>query len=60
MVWDPATGGHIATIRSADDAIVPAESCIVADGRNLEVRGTHTGLVFNADVYRLVAEHLAR
>jgi len=54
----PAT--LVLSIRSADDAIVAPESCVVADGRNLEVRGTHTGLVFNPDVYRLLAEHLAR
>jgi len=50
----------VLSVRSADDRIVAPASSVVPDGRNVEVRGTHTGLVFNADVYRLVAEHLAR
>jgi len=43
------------------DGIVDWRYCITGDpGIDCEVAGTHVGLVFNAVVYRLLAERLAR
>jgi len=38
----------------------PAEACPNRGARNVEVGGTHSGLAFNATVYRVLAEELAR
>ena len=43
------------------DGIVDWRACINDDPtNNLEVSGTHIGLVFNAEVYRLIATHLRK
>jgi pimeloyl-ACP methyl ester carboxylesterase len=54
----PAT--KVTSIYSREDPIVPAWSCSVAGGRNIEVSGTHTGLACNARVYAEMAEALNR
>jgi pimeloyl-ACP methyl ester carboxylesterase len=48
----------VLSIYSREDPIVPAEACIVTDGRNVEVSGTHSGLVYNPAVYRELAKAL--
>lgn len=49
-----------ASIYTKSDGIVDWRSCLDEDGGvNIEVRGTHIGLAFNADVYRNVAALLA-
>jgi hypothetical protein len=35
-------------------------ACPIPGARNIEVRGTHIGLVYNSVVYRHVAEALAK
>jgi pimeloyl-ACP methyl ester carboxylesterase len=50
---------RVLSIASRDDQIVPPGACRVEDGanvENIEVRGTHGGLVYNRAVY----PHLAR
>ncbi|HVP05763.1 MAG TPA: alpha/beta hydrolase [Dehalococcoidia bacterium] len=49
----------VTSIYSRDDAIVSAVACPVPGARNIEVRGTHVGLVYNSVVYRNIAEVLA-
>ena len=49
----------VVSIYSRDDPIVPAWSCQVAGGENVQVTGTHTGLAFNRAVYRALASALA-
>ncbi len=53
----PAT--KVTSIYSSDDPIVPAWSCQVADGENIEVNGTHSGLAFNRRVYKVLAKALS-
>lgn len=53
----------VTAIYSRDDGVVAWQACIDRHTRaiaHVEVRGTHTGLGFNPDVYRVVAEHLVR
>ena len=50
-----------ASIYTRSDGIVDWRSCLEQNGSpNIEVRGTHIGLAFNAEVYRNVAALLAR
>ncbi len=48
----------VLSIYSRQDPIVPPEASIVTGGRNVEVTGTHSGLVFNPAVYRELARSL--
>ena len=42
------------------DGVVDWETCLSGNSRNdFEVEGTHIGLVWNADVYRIIARRLA-
>ncbi|MEX2205360.1 MAG: alpha/beta hydrolase [Myxococcota bacterium] len=53
----------ITAIWSRADGIVPWQACVdrrSPDVENLEVDATHIGLGFSPDVYRLIAERLAR
>lgn len=52
-------GTRVTSIYSRDDAIVPAAACPVPGARNIEVRGTHSGLVYNTVVYGEIAQALA-
>lgn len=50
-----------ASIYTKSDGVVDWRSCLEENGGlNIQVRGTHCGLPFNADVYRNVAALLAR
>ena len=49
----------VVSIYSRDDPIVPASACLVAGARNVEVHGTHSGLVYNREVYEELATSLA-
>ena len=49
----------VVSIYSVDDPIVPEWACPVPGARNVEVRGTHTGLAYNRAVYRELATTLA-
>jgi len=42
----------VVSIYSENDPVVPAWSCQIPGARNVEVSGTHTGLVYNGAVYR--------
>ncbi len=48
----------VASIFSRNDPIVPARACRVAGAENIEVGGTHSGLVYNGSVYRNIARIL--
>ena len=48
----------VLSIYSREDPIVPPQACIVTEGRNVEVTGTHSGLVYNPAVYRELAKAL--
>jgi hypothetical protein len=50
----------VISIYTPDDPIVPAGSCRIAGARNLKVSGTHSGLAFNPQVYRLIAQELVK
>jgi pimeloyl-ACP methyl ester carboxylesterase len=49
----------VTSIYTAKDPIVPAWSCDVPRGTNIEVSGTHIGLAFNGQVYRELARALS-
>ena len=49
----------VVSIYSVDDPIVPEWACPVPGARNVEVRGTHTGLAYNRAVYRELATTLS-
>jgi triacylglycerol lipase len=48
----------VVSIYSSNDPVVPAWSCPVPGAHNIEVSGTHTGLVYNSTVYRELADVL--
>lgn len=52
---------RLTSIYSREDAVVDWRACIDADPRseNIEVRGSHLGLAWNASVYRLLGRTLA-
>jgi pimeloyl-ACP methyl ester carboxylesterase len=59
QAWPPSVPTW--AIYTQADGIVDWRMCLTDDPAcNLEVSGTHIGLVFNADVYRLVAARLAQ
>jgi triacylglycerol lipase len=43
-------------IYSKDDGVVDWHTCLRGDSANIEVTGTHVGLMFNAAVYRAIGE----
>jgi triacylglycerol lipase len=49
-----------ASIHSREDDVVDWRSCVDEGGANFQVHGRHVGLIVNREVYRLVAEILAR
>lgn len=52
----------ITAIYSAEDRVVAWQACLDTTSprvEHVELRGTHTGLGFNPDVYRVVADRLA-
>lgn len=51
---------RVLSIFSPDDPIVPAWACKMPGARNIEVRGTHSGLVYNVAGYREIAKALAQ
>lgn len=52
-------GTRVLSVFSRDDRIVPATACRVGRGENVEVGGTHSGLVYNRTVYPHLARFLA-
>jgi len=48
----------VLSIYSREDPIVPPQASIVTGARNVEVTGTHSGLVYNPAVYRELARSL--
>ncbi len=54
----PCAETAVLSIYSREDQIVPPEASIVTGGRNVEVSGTHSGLVYNPAVYRELARSL--
>jgi pimeloyl-ACP methyl ester carboxylesterase len=54
---NPAT--RLLSIHSKDDPVVPPRACMVTNGENAEVSGSHSGLVYNRAVYPRIAQFLA-
>ena len=50
---------RLTSIYSKRDGVVRWRSCVVPYADNVEVRGTHVGLAFNAEVYVAIATALA-
>ena len=50
---------RILSVRSRDDQIVGPQACIVSGARNVEVGGSHSGLVYNRAVYPELAAFIA-
>jgi hypothetical protein len=48
----------VASIYSRNDPIVPAAAAMLPDGENIELGGTHSGLVYNRAMYRELARLL--
>ncbi len=46
-------------IYSSEDQVVPPDACTMDGATNIKVTGTHSGLVFNKDVYPHIATALA-
>lgn len=55
----PLSSTDVVSVFSRNDPIVPASACRLRGARNIEVGGTHSGLVYNAAVYRQLAAILA-
>jgi pimeloyl-ACP methyl ester carboxylesterase len=53
------TGVEETSIYSKSDGVVDWRTCRRDDAHEVEVRGTHCGLIFNADVYRALGRILA-
>jgi hypothetical protein len=49
----------LTSVYSKDDGVVRWDACVVPYARCVEVRGSHVGLAFNRQVYRVIAETLA-
>ena len=56
---DLSPSTRVLAIYSRDDQIVPPSACKVPGATNLEVSGTHWGLVYNRAVYPPLARFLA-
>jgi pimeloyl-ACP methyl ester carboxylesterase len=54
-----APGLAVTSIYSTEDPIVAPEASVVEGATNIRVQGTHSGLMFNRDVYVHLAEALA-
>jgi pimeloyl-ACP methyl ester carboxylesterase len=56
----PPSTVHRAALYSREDGVIDWRNCLEADASlNHEVGGTHIGLVFNAKVYKVIAQLLA-
>lgn len=55
-----ADGVNVTSIYSATDPIVPAASSVLPFGENFQVEGTHAGLMFNKEVYRVLLPALGQ
>ncbi len=59
-LFDPLPSAvKLVSIYSSDDPIVPPASSVVSPGQNVEVSGSHGGLMFNEAVYPHIADALA-
>lgn len=47
------------TIRAAQDPVVDPDACVIDGAEDVLVSGTHSGLMFNGEVYRHLARMLA-
>jgi hypothetical protein len=50
---------NLTSIYSKEDGVVRWQSCVVPYADNVEVRGTHVGLVLNPEAYVAIAAALA-
>lgn len=49
----------VTCVVTPDDGVVSPAACVVPGARVVEVRGTHIGLAWNPQVYRVLAQELA-
>jgi triacylglycerol lipase len=56
---DLSPGTRVLAVYSKDDQVVAPAACQFADAINVEVAGTHSGLVYNRAVYPTMARFLA-
>lgn len=56
----PSDDVQLTSIYSQEDGVVHWQCQIIPDADNIEVTGSHIGLIFNRKVYRAVADALAR
>ena len=54
-----AAGTKTTAIYSSEDQVVSPDACVMHGATNIEVTGTHSGLVFNKAVYPHIAAALA-
>lgn len=52
-------GPRLVSLFTRTDGVVAWQACLTPDGHNVEVRGTHTGLLASRNAYRAVAGALA-
>jgi pimeloyl-ACP methyl ester carboxylesterase len=50
---------RLVSLFTRTDGVVGWQACVTPDGHNVEVRGTHTGLLASRNAYRAVARALA-
>jgi pimeloyl-ACP methyl ester carboxylesterase len=50
---------RLTSVYSEEDGVVRWQSCVVPYAENVKVSGTHTGLAFNAEAYRAIADALS-
>lgn len=51
-------GGRLYSIHTRQDGIIDWRACLHPQATNIEVHGTHSGLVWNAEVFRVIAQLL--
>ena len=56
---DLSVATRVLAVTSRDDQVVPPRATQVRYGENVEVRGTHSGLVYNRAVYPLIGRFLS-
>jgi hypothetical protein len=54
-----ADGPRLISLFTRSDGVVGWQACLTPDGHNVEVRGTHTGLLASRNAYRAMARALA-
>ena len=59
MTRGPHPSTRVTSIFSIEDPVVPAAACRLSGAENVEVRGSHSGLAQNAQVFAHLGRVLA-